>query len=126
MIRYLLICYFVYISLIFANSSDLVKYDTSTQSECIDVIRRSTYLCPWKLGLYDNMDYVMLKGKIAAYKIQWFSGHWSGWYVPGVNDLDHKFNIVPIRCGNYPRKGNTLRRMWSYFFDHNHRYILCK
>ena len=66
---------------------------------------------PWKLGLYDNMDYVMLKGKIAAYKIQWFSGHWSGWYVPGVNDLDHKFDIVPIRCGNSPQKGNTMRRM---------------
>lgn len=44
--------------------------------------------------------------KIVAYKIQWFSGDWSSWFVPGVNDL-------------YKKEGEPLRRFWACFNDHN-------
>jgi hypothetical protein len=72
------------------------------------------------------MDFFVLKGKIAAYKIRWFNGKWSGWYVPGVNDLDGKINMAAPTCGIFPKKGNTMRRVWSYFYDHVHTYILCR
>ena len=29
---------------------------------------------------------------IAAHKIRFFNGNWSGWYVPGVNDLSDVYN----------------------------------
>ncbi|WP_051284163.1 hypothetical protein [Desulforegula conservatrix] len=44
--------------------------------------------------------------KIIAYKIQWFSGDWSSWFVPGANDL-------------YKKEGEPLRRFWACFNDHN-------
>jgi hypothetical protein len=43
--------------------------------------------------------------KIIAYRLKWFSGHWSDWYVPGVNDL-------------YKKPGEPLRRQWACFSDH--------
>uniref|UniRef100_A0A8W8HLG5 Uncharacterized protein n=1 Tax=Magallana gigas TaxID=29159 RepID=A0A8W8HLG5_MAGGI len=93
--------------------------------KCTEVVKPRTSKCEWHIGLYSNMDYVMLNGKIAAYQIQWFNKKWSEWFVPGVNDLDGKFNIKPVTCGSFPKKGNTMRRMWSYFYDHTHKYILC-
>jgi len=60
------------------------------------------------------VDFQVLGGKIYAYKIQWFNGSWSGWYIPGVNDIDYKKNL-----------NGTLRRMWSYFYDHSFLYIIC-
>lgn len=56
------------------------------------------------MGLYHNIYNRVQNETIAAYNIQWFSGAWSGWYVPGVNDLDGKFNINPIACGSFPQK----------------------
>ena len=117
--------FLVCITLTPVRSSDLVQHDISTQSKCVEVERPRTLDCRWKIGLYHDMDYVILKGKIAAFKLQWFSGSWSGWYVPGINDLDGKFNINAVSCGSYPQKGNSMRRMWSYFYDHTHKYILC-
>jgi hypothetical protein len=52
--------------------------------------------------------------EILQYRIEWFDGSWSPWYVPGVNDLDWKNNL-----------DGTARRIWSYFDDHTHEYILC-
>lgn len=126
MTKYFLLCYCVSVSLsLVVGVHDKLIYDISTQPKCIEVVRPRTLQCQWHIGLYNNMDYLMLKGKIAAYKILWFSGAWSGWFVPGVNDLDGKFNINPVTCGGFPQKGNTMRRMWSYFYDHTHKYILC-
>ena len=62
------------------------------------------------------MDNKILQGDVVAYKIQWFGGSWSGWYVTGVNDIDWKYNTIE----------NDMRRMWSYFNDHNHQYIICR
>lgn len=63
-----------------------------------------------KLGLDTS-----LHSDIVAYKIQWFSGAWSDWYLTGINDLYWKTNL-----------DGSERRVWSYFTDHNHIYIQCK
>ncbi len=52
--------------------------------------------------------------EILQYRIQWFDGSWSPWYVPGVNDVDWKTNL-----------DGSQRRIWSYFDDHTHEYIYC-
>jgi hypothetical protein len=52
-----------------------------------------------------NLDQEKLGVKIIAYRIQWFNGTWSGWYVPGVNDL-------------YKKASEPLRREWACFNDH--------
>lgn len=121
---FLCICACLSLSLV-EGVSDRIRHDISTQPKCTEVVKPRTSKCEWHIGLYSNMDYVMLNGKIAAYQIQWFNKKWSEWFVPGVNDLDGKFNINPVTCGEFPQKGNTMRRMWSYFYDHTHKYILC-
>lgn len=95
---------------------DCIIYDLSTQSKCTLQSSRATRNMNWVKGLSRNVDYQILGGRIAAFQLQWFSGAWSGWYVPGINDIDIKFNTGP----------KTARRMWSYFYDHNFRYIICK
>jgi hypothetical protein len=57
-----------------------------------------------------SLDKEKLGVEIIAYRIQWFSGSWSGWYVPGVNDL-------------YKKPYEPLRRYWACFNDHNFEII---
>ena len=52
--------------------------------------------------------------EILKYRIQWFSGAWSSWFTPGVDDVDWK---TPA---DYSR-----RRVWAYFGDHNHEFQKC-
>ena len=107
-------------------TSDQVIYDISTQQTCVEVTEEApTYNCRWVSGLNLNVDEVILKGGIIAYQIQWFNGAWSGWYVTGLNDLDWKFNTHATSC-SIAAVSNGMRRAWSYFYDHTHRYILCK
>jgi hypothetical protein len=100
---------------------DCVKYDLRTQAACTQVGSESSPNPPagtaagWYQGLNSELDQKNLKGEILAYKIKWSSG-WSGWYVKGVNDIDIKYNP----------SNNTMRRMWSYFTDHQHLYIICR
>jgi hypothetical protein len=71
------------------------------------------------------MDEIVLKGRIAAYKLRWFSGSWSGWFVPGMNDRDSKFNLYIKSCSMpYPKYG--LRKAWAYFYDHYHLIVICR
>ena len=49
--------------------------------------------------------------EIYKYQIQWFSGYWSPWYTPGVDDVDWAL---------------SNRRVWAYFEDHNHRMKICR
>ncbi|AKJ08377.1 Hypothetical protein AA314_10003 [Archangium gephyra] len=51
---------------------------------------------------------------IDSYQVRWNNGIWSIRYLPGLNDLDAK-----------PQYDGTRRRMWSYFYDHTHRYRYC-
>ncbi len=96
-------------------NSDSNQHNILSQDRCADLRSAPTYQPLWKAGLSQSIDNELLGGEIAAYQIRWFSGGWSGWYVPGVNDIDWKINP----------SDNTLRRVWSYFYDHEHRYILC-
>jgi hypothetical protein len=104
------------------GAGDCVKYDLRTQAQCVQVGTQAAPNAPagntpgWYLGLNSELDSKNLKGKIIAYQIKWSNGAWTGWYVPGVNDIDIKYN----------RNNNTMRRMWSYFTDHPHLYIICK
>ena len=98
------------------TAPECLIYDISSQSKCQEVSKPPHLNSQWKAGLGFFVDQALLKGKIIAYKIRWFNGSWSGWFVPGINDIDHKFNTV----------NKTMRRMWSYFFDHSHLYIICQ
>lgn len=99
------------------TAPDCVIYDLSTQATCTEITLSPPTGNPrWHEGLSLAVDNELLGGDVVAFKIRWFTGHWSGWYVPGVNDIDIKFN----------RGDNTMRRMWSYFTDHFHAYILCE
>jgi hypothetical protein len=90
--------------------------DISTQDICTQVTSQPTHDMRWVEGLSRQVDQEVLGCRIAAYRLQWFNGAWSGeWYVPGVNDLDLKYNI----------NDGTVRRMWAYFSDHRHTYIQC-
>jgi hypothetical protein len=97
-------------------SRDCISYEISTQDVCLEVHSQPQRDARWYQGLSLQIDQEILGGRVIAYQIRWFNGNWSTWFVPGVNDIDHKYNPV----------NNTMRRMWSYFDDHEHRYILCK
>ena len=107
-----------------AVCSDCINHDITSQPNCREVHRSRTRDCRWKAGLSTNVDQTILRGEIVAYKIQWFNGRWSGWYVPGVNDIDRKYNIGAQIC-SVPLRARSLRRVWSYFYDHTHMYIIC-
>ncbi|XP_041346997.1 uncharacterized protein LOC121366732 [Gigantopelta aegis] len=110
-------------AMISASSSDHVSYVMS-QGKCKEVTEDATRDCRWPAGLYPFVDQLVKGGRIIAYKIRWFNGSWSGWYVPGVNDIDGKFNPSSRSC-SLPYLRNSMRRMWSYFYDHTHKYIIC-
>lgn len=103
---------------------DTVIYDMNTQPKCMEIERSRRNDCRWVGGL-DMVDQIIEGGRIVAYKIQWFSGDWSWWFVPGVNDLDEVFNVRGQSCA-VPYRANTIRRRWSMFTDHTHRFIICK
>jgi len=95
---------------------DYISYEIFTQDICLEIVSPPQRCSRWYQGLSLQIDQEILGGKVIAYQIRWFNGNWSAWFVPGVNDIDHKYNPA----------NNTMRRMWSYFDDHEHRYILCK
>ena len=109
------------------GQGDLLIYRLN-QATCTQIEAGPTHDCRWPANLNGAMDYQVLQGKIIAYKLQWFSGGWSDWYVPGYNDIDNKFNTRAAVVSNcsVPYEVNTMRRKWSYFYDHTHQYILCK
>jgi hypothetical protein len=101
------------------SSNPMVNYISSvisSQDICLEIVSQPQRDSRWYEGLSLQIDREILGGKVIAYQIRWFNGYWSTWFVPGVNDIDHKYNPV----------NNTMRRMWSYFDDHEQRYIICK
>eukprot|EP00117_Sycon_ciliatum_P045086 scpid84834/ scgid32447/ len=120
-----LVVVFGHSALAVCSGSDCVNHELGSQSQCTEVTRRRTSDCRWVAGLDTNADYIIEGGDIVAYQIQWFSGAWSGWFVTGVNDIDWKYNTVQRSCA-VPYLANHMRRVWSYFFDHTHKYIICK
>lgn len=125
MIKFLLVC--VILSLALAvDLNDQTKQDIFTRPRCFEVISRGNGRCEWRIGLYRDIDYRLLNGRIIAYKILWSGSRWSEWYVPGINDFDRRNSVFPNRCGRFYRRFNAVRRMWSYFYDYTHRYIICR
>lgn len=104
------------------SSSDCVMYDLRTQATCTQVGTQASPNQPagtaagWYQGLNTETDNKILKGDVVAYQIKWSNNAWTGWYVTGVNDIDTKYNPT----------NKTMRRMWSYFTDHQYIYIICK
>ncbi|XP_052284142.1 uncharacterized protein LOC127880779 [Dreissena polymorpha] len=107
-----------------AVGQDVVIYDATSQPKCQLVNRPAKFDCRWHAGL-DMADQIIEGGRIIAYRIQWFNGSWSTWFGPGLNDLDIKFNPNAATC-DVPVKAKSMRRMWSYFYDHTHEFIICK
>jgi hypothetical protein len=103
------------------NGGDCVQHSLQTQAACVQVGTEAAPNAPvgpaagWAKGLNTEIDQNILKANVVAYKIKWSSG-WSGWFVTGVNDLDVKFNT----------NSGDMRRMWAYFTDHQHLYLVCK
>lgn len=102
-------------------TGDCVAYNLSTQDQCAMFDRQATGDARWAAGLSLDADRELfaeqgMRGwEVQAYRLRWSNGAWSEWYVAGVNDLDHKFNPG----------ANTMRRMWSYFADHEHQALAC-
>jgi hypothetical protein len=86
-----------------------------TQDVCNQVSSEATRDSRWQEGLSRNVDQEILGCTVVAFKINWFGGGDSGWIVPGVNDLDSKYNT----------SDGTVRRAWAYFYDHSHTRIQC-
>ena len=110
------------------DGMDLLTYDIKTQPSCREIKRGpvGSQECGWNAGLSRNVDQYYLNGRIAAYKIQWEHGSWSEWYVPGVNDIDIKFNTQSSYCQDYEVRPNSMRRWWAYFNEYTHIIILCE
>ena len=96
---------------------DCIHHSLSTQAVCTQIgpLAPGGSGSGWGNGLSTQADQKILGGDVVAYKIQWSTG-WSDWYVTGVNDIDWKYNTA----------GNDMRRVWSYFIDHTHTYLICK
>lgn len=107
-----------------SQASDKIIY-VQTQSGCTEVSSKPTRDCRWHADLDYFTDQEITGCKIIAYKIQWFSGSWSNWFVTGINDIDGKINLYQRQCNNGIIQAKSMRRWWSYFYDHNHRYIKC-
>lgn len=103
-------------------TGDCVDHDLSSQDQCAMFHRGPTGDARWAQGLSLTVDGVaFVEGDragwdVTAYRIRWSNGAWSEWYVAGVNDIDHKFNPA----------NRSLRRMWSYFADHEHEALACR
>ena len=106
------------------SGSDCIPYRVDYAS-CTEVTKSRTNDCRWPANFIRRIDEAVLGGTIIAYKIRWFSGSWSGWYVPGHNDIDWKFNPSGRKCAT-PYEKKSLRRRWANFYDHTHKYIICK
>ena len=106
------------------STGDSIAHVISSQAHCTEETRAPTKDCRWPAGLNTNVDQIVHGGEIIAYQIQWFNGAWSGWYVTGVNDIDSKFNPYGRNC-SITYGANSMRRVWSYFYDHHHKYIIC-
>lgn len=73
-----------------------------------EVVDDLAVLKPTRDGYWPSLRLeTWLHPEIRRYRIKWFSGKWSPWYTPGVDDLDSKTN-----------DDGTQRRIWSYFHDH--------
>ncbi|MDD4976772.1 MAG: hypothetical protein PHY93_20620 [Bacteriovorax sp.] len=99
--------------------------NTATQQTCTQTGTDSTPVPPnanniWNTGgLNRNLDRMVYRRNIIAYKIKWSTG-WSGWIVKGVNDL-----YAFATPSTTPSGAIDARLTWIYFYDHEHQFISC-
>lgn len=88
---------------------------TPDQSICYETVNSPDNNILWtQAGLDTNIDWVIKCGDIIAYKLLWPStGIWTDWFVTGVNDLS-------------PEGPNNRTRMWTWFSEYYHMFIICK
>ena len=88
---------------------------TSDQSVCYEVVNSPDKNRMWsEAGLDLNVDWVIKCGDIVGYKLLWPKvGEWSDWFITGVNDLT-------------PANNANRTRMWSFFSEYYHIFIICK
>ncbi|CAF4963174.1 unnamed protein product, partial [Rotaria sp. Silwood1] len=116
------ISWIIALSIVYAvRCQEQTIVDTSTQASCTETpIQNPSGENRWgQAGLDTNVDIYLKCGDIIAFKLEWFpvgSENWSDWFVVGVNDVDIKSDGPSLR----------LKRWWSYFTDHRHKYIICK
>lgn len=103
-----------------------VVHDISSQSQCGLVYGTVSTDCRWESGLTFNVDQEVLGGRIVAYKILWPKGWGMDWYVPGINDLDRRYNVYANPACSIGKKANSMRRKWAYFTRYAHMYVICK
>lgn len=111
----------ILLAIIYKISCQQTLVDVSTHALCTEsAIQNPSREDSWaQAGLDTNVDLYLKCGDIIAFKLEWFpvgSEKWSDWFVVGVNDVDRKADGSAL----------TLKRMWSYFADHRHKYIICK
>jgi hypothetical protein len=99
---------------------------SQTTVKCGEEFRVAKFDCRWPSGVNSRMDEIVYDGRIIAFKLKWFDGTWSKWFVPEMNDFDSKDNVNPKSCPGFPYLTNGLRRAWAYFYDHDHQIIICK
>lgn len=81
-------------------------------AQCLkETTEQPTFEIRWSQGLAVDNDVRIIGKMIVGYQIQWFNGSWSQVYTPGVDDIDWVTN-----------NDGSQRRVWSYFYDHTHRY----
>src|SRR3989338_7711531 len=96
---------------------NLVKPTGATTASANSICLNSTVVSEASLGgsAYQALGLDISKHpEILKYRIRWFNGSWSAWYVPGQNDIDWKTNT-----------DGSKRRVWAYFDDHVHEYEKC-
>lgn len=80
-------------------------------AQCLNVTtENATREARWGQGVDVDLDVRIIGKMIVGYQIQWNNGSWSQVYTPGVDDIDWVTN------------NGAPRRVWSYFYDHTHRY----
>jgi hypothetical protein len=85
-----------------------VTVNDGTDPSCTPITQRYT---PTLVRYWTDTPNVRdLHPEIERYKIKWFNGGWSGWYKPGVNDVDPK--------------GRTNGKL-VYFDDHYYEVEAC-
>lgn len=107
-------------ALIFACANakvEVVIDTTSAGGECEYIEAEPYQLDPTSnrekmRDLNPNLDRLLFGCYIPAYKIQWFNGNWSNWYVTGYNNIAVKGDSINGKI--------TPKRVWAYFYNHTH------
>ena len=106
------------------SANDILQHKVDF-ADCTEVTSEPDKDCRWYANFNRRVDEMILNGTIVAYQIS-FSGSWSNWIVPGQNDIDKRVNVISDGKCAIPVIKNSIRRRWSYFSDHVHKYIICK